>query len=226
MDSRTVNLEIKKRIWPLLKKAGFSSFTARTAWRHHHGRIDVLNFQSFNSYNAAVLGCTSYSLALNLGCYLQAIPPQFEPSRIKKKEEMLLPQEFECHFRGRLSKQIEQPSFPQRDIWYVDPDGRSLGWVMTDVENQIAEKALSWFDEFSKEEFALSTLLSADEKGELWGFGRNPSPIRHYFTGYLAFAAGQRDLAVSRLELALASGSFKSVDGRLTADIQRGKLSA
>jgi hypothetical protein len=34
MDSRTVNSQIKKRIWPLLRDAGFEVFASRTAWRH------------------------------------------------------------------------------------------------------------------------------------------------------------------------------------------------
>lgn len=67
MDSKVVNRAIKANVWPMLKEHGFGHFTTRTAWRHDHDRIDVINFQSFNSYQASVIGCTTYSFALRLG---------------------------------------------------------------------------------------------------------------------------------------------------------------
>ena len=63
MDSSAVNKEIKATVRPLLQGAGFTQFTSRTAWRHSTGKTDVINFQSFNSYLANSLGCTTYSSA-------------------------------------------------------------------------------------------------------------------------------------------------------------------
>lgn len=221
MDSKIVNSQIKRRIWPHLKQAGFDVFTARTAWRHHVNRIDVLNFQSFNSYNAGVIGCTTYSFAVNLGCYLKSIPPQFEPDRIKNRAGDLLPQEFNCHFRGRLSRTFKQPELKERDIWYIDEGERYLGRAMTDIEGLLPSTALPWFERFADERFALEVLLNADEEmGELWGFGRNPSPVRHYFTGYVALGAKEIEMADRHLTLALASGCFKSIESRLSSDIR------
>jgi len=222
MDSKVVNAHIKRRIWPRLNEAGFGVFTARTAWRHHEERIDVLNFQSFNSYNAEVIGCTTYSFSVNLGCFLKVIPPQFEPHRIKSKAGQMLPQEFDCHFRGRMSRTFNQPELKHRGIWYIDPGEKYLGWAMTDVETLLSGTALPWFDSFADGTFALQVLLNADEvMEELWGFGRNPSPVRHYFTGYVALGAKQNEVANQHLSLALASGCFKSIEPRLQTDIQR-----
>ena len=68
IDSRTVNKCIKQRIWPLLRIAGFEKFNSRNAWRF--GNVFwVVNFQSFNRYNATVLGCTTFSFAINLGLH-------------------------------------------------------------------------------------------------------------------------------------------------------------
>jgi hypothetical protein len=40
---------------------------------------------------------------------------------------------------------------------------------------------LGWFERLAKLEDALNILLSADEDmSNLWGFGRNASPVRHY----------------------------------------------
>jgi hypothetical protein len=72
MDSRVVSRSIKNEIWPLLRKSGFSAFSARTAWRFAPEQTHVVNFQSFNTYLAERLGCTTVSFGLNLGIYFTA----------------------------------------------------------------------------------------------------------------------------------------------------------
>jgi hypothetical protein len=222
MDSKVVNSAIKREIWPILREAGFAQFSSRTAWRHHRERIDVLNFQSHNSYNAGVLGCTTYSFSVNLGCFFNAIPPNYEPHRIKAKAGKLLPRESECHFRGRLSRSFKQPELKELDIWYIDPKGKYLDLALGDVASLVRDTAAPWFEKFADTEYAMQVLLSADEKmGELWGFGRNPSPVRHYFIGHLALQSSRMQLAKQHLELALASGRFNAVERHLRAGIER-----
>jgi hypothetical protein len=63
MDSRVVDKE-RQVVWSQLKHVGFETRTARTAWRHWHDRVGVVNFQSFSAHNASVLGCTTYSFAI------------------------------------------------------------------------------------------------------------------------------------------------------------------
>lgn len=84
MDSRVVSRSIKNEIWPLLRKSGFSAFSARTAWRFAPEQTHVVNFQSFNTYLAERLGCTTVSFGLNLGIYLPhtCVPPQVGRRRI------------------------------------------------------------------------------------------------------------------------------------------------
>ena len=103
MDSKAVNKEIRARIWPLLKDIGFSRFTPRTAWRYRGDKIDVLNFQSFNSYNASVLGITSFSFCVNLGSFLNYVPSKWP---VKVKDGHPIPNEAECHFRRRLMRSV------------------------------------------------------------------------------------------------------------------------
>lgn len=47
MDSKLVSAELRVQVRPVLKAAGFSRFTDRTAWRYADDRVDVVNFQSF-----------------------------------------------------------------------------------------------------------------------------------------------------------------------------------
>ena len=56
---------------------------------------------------------------------------------MKEKDGLLLPQEHECHFRGRLARSFKQPELKERSIWYIDPGEKYLGWAMTDIEGRL-----------------------------------------------------------------------------------------
>ena len=215
MDSKIVNREIKRAIWPVLKNAGFSRFTSRVAWRHNKDSIDVFEFQSFNKYNADVLGVTTFSFGVNLGKFLLYVPPRWAP---KVKDGIQLPTEPECIFRGALLTDVyAAPS--SRIIWSIDQDGKNLLWCMRDVLNQLP-KALDWFTRLDDRAEVLRVLLEEDEDmHQLWGFGRNPCPMRSYHAGYVALALGDRTTATSMLQDAVDSKSFvslfSSVDGAI-----------
>lgn len=128
---------------PLLREQGFSRFTGRTAWRFMTGRIEVANFQSFNSYTADVIGCTTHSFALNQGSCLTVVPDLWE--QIKRDSDLLLPQEYQCHFRAPLFRSFEQSELKRRDIWFVDSAGRYLPKAMHDVRMALLSKGNAWF---------------------------------------------------------------------------------
>lgn len=205
MDSKAVNKEIRGRIWPLLKDFGFSRFSPRTAWRYCDGKIDVLNFQSFNAYNASVMGITTFSFCVNLGSYLTYVPPTWPP---KVKDGYPIPNEAECHFRRRLKRSITPQGKEHADVWNVDERGRNLLWCIQDVAEQLSDAA-AWFDRLGEKSQALSILLNQEEDmNDIWGFGRNPSPHRSYLTGYVALAMGKRDLAREKLAEAVQSKCY------------------
>ena len=93
--------------WPVLKDRGFTCFTSRTAWRDQEQLIDIINFQSFNGYNADVLGCTTFSFAVNLSIYLADVPSD-HPLAIRN--ERLRPAEIYGHIRRRLLPWASGPS--------------------------------------------------------------------------------------------------------------------
>ena len=217
MDSKAVNRRIKAEVWPLLRDAGFTRFSSRTAWRHRERQVDVVNFQSFNSYNASVLGCTTYSFSVNLGCYLLEVPESF-PS-VKDIGGTPLPEEYQCHFRGRLAKQLRQPEFPDKQIWFVDAEGAYIAAALHDVRMKLSRDALPWFDRLSDRGEALRILREDEEiMGQLWGFGRQGSPTRLYLTGYVALAAGRHDIAREALQAAASKPSFSQIAERLRTD--------
>lgn len=204
MDSKTVNREIRKTIWPALKAAGFSHFTSRVAWRHHADSIDVIEFQSFNKYNAEALGVTTFSFCVNLGKFPRYVPPCWAP---KTKEGIQLPSQAECLFRGSRLPTIN-PAASHPNLWSIDKEGRNLLWCIRDVQSQLPA-ALEWFARLDDRAEVLRILLENDEDmSALWGFGRNPSPLRAYHAGYVALALGDNATATAMLQEAVDSNCF------------------
>jgi hypothetical protein len=213
VDSSIVNREIKSVIRPLLQDAGLTQFTMRTGWRYAGEKIDVVNFQSFNSYLANSVGCTTYSFCVRLGCSFDAIPRN---ERVKRKDEFLLPEEYECHFRRRLQKTIRQPNLKRKDIWYVDPSGENLKVVIEDARKAILENGLPWFNRFTDLTEVLRTLQQDSESNEgTSGFGTKTSPSRHFMTGYVALSRGKTQLASDHILKALLSGCFKDLEPKM-----------
>lgn len=218
MDSKSVSKEIRGRVWPLLKEAGFTRFTTRTAWRDSDGKVDVLNFQSYNAYNASVLGVTPFSFSVNLGCFLTYVPPQWPP---KVKDGHLMPDEAECQFRRRLPRTITQPGNEHAGLWSVDEQGRNLLWCIQDVVEQLPE-ALAWFARLGDHSEVLRVLLEQDEDmNVLWGFGRRPSPVRSYLSGYVALKLGRQELAREKLREAVQSNCFKALFSTVEGAVNR-----
>jgi hypothetical protein len=217
MDSKAVNKAIKAKIWPVLKQAGFSAFTSRVAWRFCADRIEVIEFQSFNSYNASIIGVTTFSFSVNIGMFPLYVPPQWPP---KVKDGKLLPSQAECPFRGSLERSI-QSEIKTTAIWPVNADGNNLGWCIQDVLSQLPN-AFNWFANLSSKERVLQVLTSEiEDMVKLWGFGRNPSPIRSYLSGYVALALGEQKLAEEKLTEAVTSNCFINLFNSTEGAIQR-----
>ena len=215
VDSSVVNREIKSVIRPLLEAAGFTQFTARTAWRYAGEKIDVVHFQSFNSYLANSVGCTTYSFCVRLGCSFDAIP---RGETVKRRGEGLCPREYECHFRITLQKTIRQPDLKRTDVWYVDPSGQNLRIVIEDAKKAIAEYGLPWLSRFANGNEVLRTLEEDSETHEgTFGFGTKTSPIRHFMIGYVAKSLGKTQLSLEHIQKALQSGCFKDLEPPMRA---------
>ncbi|RZJ25524.1 MAG: hypothetical protein EOO54_06010 [Haliea sp.] len=217
MDSKVVTREIKRLVWPLLKKSGFDTFTSRVAWRHTADQIDVLAFESFNAYNADIMEVTTFSFAVRLGTFPLYIPPQWPP---KVKNGVQLPHEAACPFRRSLQTTLQFP-LSDKSIWSVDRDGRNLSWCMQDVLKQIPD-ALGWYSRLAQREYVLDVLQDEHERNSgAWGFGNNPSPIRAYLTGYAALAVGNRALAETKLQEAVDSKCFTQLFSSVPGAISR-----
>jgi hypothetical protein len=209
MESKVVNKAIRSEIIPFLKANGFNISSGRSFWRHLENKIDVLNFQSFNSYLASKVECTTFSFGVNLGCFYYSIPFQFGNDRLKKKNDLLCPREFECHIRRHLLKNFEQEQLKRRDIWYVKEDGSNLEDVIIDAKGVIISDGLKWFTDYNNLEHVLDLLLYKQEDMDgTWGFGAKGSPIRHFLCGFISKKVGKAEIARKELLSAMESGLF------------------
>jgi hypothetical protein len=216
MDSRVVSKELWKVLRPLFKEAGWSSFTSRTARRFGNARIDVINFQSFNSYLAEMIGCTTYSFSVRLGCFFPVIPH----SGIKVKDGLLMPEEYHCHLRRTLYKKFSQPECPRADVFYVDPEGKYFPAIVGGVQQEIASEGMAWFQRFSDTQEVLRTLMEDDVRMEgTWGFGRKSSPIRNLYTGYIALSLGKAQIAKDCLTQAASVPVYARFREQIEADL-------
>jgi hypothetical protein len=195
MDSKVVAKEIKREIWPLLQGEGFTEFSAKTARRYTPDQIHVVNYQSFNSYLAEGVGCTTFSFALNLGIFFRAIP--YESSLKKGPDPSVKPQVYHCHFRNRLLKNIEQPILPRRDTWYVQPDGSNLRECLDD----------------SRKAIVLALLMEQEQLPEV--YASRTSPARKRMIGYIARRIGRIDMAEPLI--AEAESGMKAFRERVTS---------
>jgi hypothetical protein len=86
----------------------------------------------------------------------------------------------------------------------------------------LSRDGLSWFEQFTSPSVVYEILARREEEmGRLWGFGRPGSPIRTYFLGYTAMAAGMHDAARANLIHAAGTKSFESIRGRILSDAER-----
>jgi hypothetical protein len=117
-DSKDVAKELKARIFPILREAGFARFKTRTAWRDDTETISVIDFKSLGSYLGSAVGVTSHSFGAVAGVYFKAV--HATPWSTDPVPEM--PEEWRCQARRVLRKRIFQLRSWRPDVWYVKPD--------------------------------------------------------------------------------------------------------
>jgi hypothetical protein len=221
IDSTVVSSAVSAELRPILLHAGFDEITSRKAWRRGVDRVDVVSFEAVNASDAQSLGCTRHSLSVRVGIYLRAVPGREVAKGGKGRPPR--PEMDDCHFRRTLTKSLPQRELPRTDIWFLDDRGANLSDVVRDLERTFRRDALPWFRRFDEPGEILRTLAEDEQyaDGGTWGFGRNPSPLRHFLIGHIALGVDKVELALSHFELVLESGAFPEYDRELKAVLRR-----
>lgn len=170
-----------------MKADGFVRFTARTAWRFEPA-LHVVNFQSFNSYTADLLGCTTFSFAVNLGLHFGFMPWGVSTEYVGPERP---PNEAQCILRKPLRRHLPQPDNSDPRFWSVHPTGANVDLCIADALKVVEHEGLPWFAELSVPLNALRIIETEEEQFDkfgpsgTWGFGRPGSPMRNHAIGYL-----------------------------------------
>jgi len=183
MNTKDVNKAIREIVGPPLKDLGFRAQNSRDFYLLLPHAIQVINFQSFNTYMAKVLEMTPFSFCVNLGIYFGFVP-NYIP-HIKETEKKL-PKEYECHFRWKLKKNIGLLEYPREDIWCVT-DAVSCQMAVKDALHSILDRGIPWLKRYSNIDEAFNILWTQEEDylGEaeaagVGGIGNMNSPLRNF----------------------------------------------
>jgi hypothetical protein len=190
MDSKTVDKQIRAVVWPRLRDAGFVKIAGRNTWRFQERSIDVVNFQSFNSYLAAGVGCTTFSFAVNLGVYYPCTEDAPWADR-----KCALPKEFDCQARRQPRKRIAQVELDRADIWYVRANGTNVSEVVSDATDVLVAEGLPWLARFDDLDYALFAFCSKPGSDEQDLSGGINSLGRAKVAASIALELGWTDVA-------------------------------
>ena len=163
-------------------------------------QVDSINFQSFNSYLADGVGCTTYSFAINYNVFYKCYEktPWFD-SDIPTK-----PSEYIWTEHGRIEKTLNQAKLfhpygkydgkDRDDTWYVKEDGSNLDEVIKNAKENIRSGGLRYFEKKSNlSEVIKEYEKEAQERGMFWVAADRIST--------LALELGDIDKAIKALEL-------------------------
>lgn len=204
MDSKVITKKIREIIRPLLKENGFTEFTGRNARRYSKDTVEEITFQSFNSYVAHGVGCTTYSFAVNLYVYFKCFEnnPKYESATglvktygvpINKRLWKTLKQDALFHPFGDPKGPAYAKNRPE--IWYVKEDRSNLDENIEDAKKVLVTDGFPWLNKMTDIRIALKMIKTKPlEMEENYG-GNLGSPKRmEYINGLTKFIEDSRDL--------------------------------
>jgi hypothetical protein len=149
MDSRDVNRAIKQIVHPALSERGFETFAPKRAWRHLPDRTWIVEFRSFNTYQASVMGCTTFSFHVELAIALRG----------GNENALRRPRSVDGNLRTGLSLNGDW----QGHVFCIASDGSNLETVVEEARQALVGPAIAWFERFADLDRLLRALLRDDE---------------------------------------------------------------
>lgn len=222
LSQKNVIGQIKKEIFSVLKEAGFSEFTTRHAWRYKDETIDVIEFQFFDKDLAYQLGVTNLSFAINLGRYFNWCPEDGPEKLLYQKKDTLTPDVTICPARKPLTRTITQ-KIDNKHVWLIDKKGNNLSTVFENIQHEIQNTALPWFEGLNNFDHWEQTLLQQEQTNNFFGFGSLDSPSRNMLLGFTKFKKQEWSKAIHYFELALNSGAIHFLRDNILSHIEKAK---
>lgn len=185
VNRRSVERELRGRVWPVLADAGFDLFAAHAAWRHWVAGVDVVDVR--------FVADDSASFRLTAAVHFHAVPGR----RLRHLQGRLAPGLARCELHRAYAPGPRRASATDSEVWQVAADGSNLDDVLGDLRAK-CRRAASSLEVLHEPRAALGELARRTRWRPRAG---EPEWLR--VTGYLAAAVGEYDLARSRLTLYL-----------------------
>lgn len=207
---------LRQIVYPLLKAEGFDDWTSRSAWRRKGGRIEHVEFRSFNTYYAERFDCTPASLTVWLGIQIREL--SIDPyAKLGPKGVRLL--ECAMPIRAHLSPSLGLRQRNSVNIWNIDSSSDAEACA-SDIAMQMRAYGIAWLNR-PFEPAALQGWLLQDgaeidievmpNGAHLWiEAGNVDSPRRNRMLAELAKAQGDYALALERFERARWARNMKT----------------
>lgn len=185
-NRRSVERELRARVWPVLAAEGFELFAAHAAWRHWDAGVDLVDVR--------FVGDDAPSLRVTAGARFHAVPA---PRRLRHLDGRLAPGPAQCDVVRAYAPGPSRAAPLDREVWRVDE--ANLDEILGDLRGK-ARRAARSLEVLHDPRRALGEL----GRRTRWR-PRAAEPEWLRVTGYLAAAVGEYDLARSRLTLHLRS---------------------
>ena len=151
---------------------GFTIEASPTFYNTQNDIIRILHVDFLNKKNSSYFNSNTASFSLNLGVFFN-----FE------EDISNIPKEYDAQIRGHLIKDFRQkspmnlkgfslfhPERRRRDIWWVEPNGINIDYLINNATRIIEKKAIKWLDKYSDIDFVIEFLKT--KKGtEVWQEG-------------------------------------------------------
>lgn len=198
MDSRKVATALNKTIKNIAAREGFLEKKVKSYWKRDDRFVAVLNFESFSSHYAKKYGCTSYSLAVNIGLLCKSV------ANCPWQEGALpdFPKEYECHARLSLKK---SPSIDDEcdmdNIWNIFEDGSNLDLAISDILLRLSDRGFPWLNFMMNEKCLLERFQNEKEWSDDEAIHARPySPSRASVVCGILIQNNNIDAAISYID--------------------------
>ena len=205
---------LSRIVYPMLKAEGFDDWTTRSAWRRKDGRMEVVEFRSFNTYYAESFNCTHASISVWIGIQ---IPELSSCPYVKAGPKGVRPAESAMPIRANLAPSLGLQQRNPLGIWNIN-SSEDAEACASDIAEQMRDYGLAWanwpFEPAALQELLLKDMNDIDTMPNgalLWvDAGNVDSPNRNRKIAELARAQGNHTLASERFERARWATNFKT----------------
>jgi hypothetical protein len=141
-DKRDLELAVREQLRPVLKRAGFSRFVGRNAWRITSNAVDIVAVQlareeideEYGNYRP------SRTFFAEMGCCFRGALPVVKRKRTGESVPAKLPRLDECNYTYRQSPLGAKPS------WEVSANGLNLPRLIKAMIEHVVIDGLPWFE--------------------------------------------------------------------------------